>query len=586
MKKRGECRMILVNENVINEYVEKGWWGTETIYNLFDRHVKTRPTMEAIIDPLNRETICGGLPRRLTYEQLSKEVDQLAAVLIKNGIQKDDIIALQLPNTVEIVISYLAILRIGAIATPFPVQYREYEYEGLLNFVEAKAVLTMTHILKYEAARNFVNVRSKLPSVEKIFAWGKDVPEGVISLEQEELLMEDIERFQQKLASTEFTANDIFTICWTSGTEGKPKGVPRSHNEWIISAYASVDVAEFTEVDVLLNTFPMVNMAGIGGMFVPWLIAGSKLIMHHPFDLPTFLAQISIERASYTLAPPALLSMMLNNEAILKQADFSTLRAIGSGSTPLSPVMVKGWKEKYNIDIINYFGSNEGATYMSGPKDIPDTEQRANFFPRFGVVGYEWSTRIANRFQSRIVNVETGEEIIESNQPGEMRVKGASILPGYWKRDDINNRVFDKDGFFCTGDMFEIAEVNGEAKYYRFVGRSKDIIIRGGNNISPEEVEYLMQSHPKIAEVSVVGIPDEVMGERACACIVLKRPEETIELEEVVEFFKKSGFATYKIPEYISIRNELPRNPVGKILKNNLREQVQQEISPRLGVKQ
>ncbi|WP_238941994.1 class I adenylate-forming enzyme family protein [Bacillus sp. REN10] len=569
--------MILASKEIIKEYEEKGWWGTETIYDVFRHHVNNRPHVEAIIDPLNRETICHQAPKRLTYQQLSDEADRLAAILMKHGIKKDDIIAVQLPNTVEIVISYLAILRIGAIVTPLPVQYREHEYDTLLNFVEAKAVLTMSRILNYHAAQTFVEMRSKLPTIETIFAWGEAIPAGVLSIDQAELSLEDNEYLQQEIAANPSTTNDIFTICWTSGTEGKPKGVPRSHNEWLISAYASVDVAEFTEEDVLLNTFPMVNMAGIGGMFVPWLIAGSKLMMHHPFDLPVLLQQVATERATYTLAPPALLNMMLNNEAILKQANFSTLRAIGSGSTPLSSWMVRGWKEKFDIDIINYFGSNEGATFISGPRDIPNPEQRANFFPRFGVKGYEWSTRIAHRFQSRIVDVETGEVITESGMPGEMRIKGASVLQGYWKREDLNCKVYDKDGFFCTGDLFEIVEVDGVQRFYRFVGRSKDIIIRGGINISPEEVEHFLQSHPKIAEVSVVGVPDKVMGEKACACIVLKNPEETIDLEEIIAFFKENGYATYKIPEYIAIYKELPRNPVGKILKHRLREQVLEE---------
>lgn len=570
--------MILASKEIIEEYEKNGWWGTDTIYDLFQKHVMNRPDVEAIIDPLNREAICHHAPKRLTYKQLNEEANRLAAILVKNGIKKDDIIALQLPNTVEIVISYLAILRIGAIATPLPVQYREHEYETLLSFVEAKAVLTMSSIINYDAAQKFVEVQSNLPTMEKIFAWGEELPQGVVSLDEVEIEVAEIEQLLNESSSQSTTANDIFTICWTSGTEGKPKGVPRSHNEWIISAYASVDVAEFTEEDVLLNTFPMVNMAGIGGMFVPWLIAGSKLVMHHPFDLPTFLKQIAIDRVTYTLAPPALLNMMLNNEAIQKQANFSSLRAIGSGSTPLSAWMVKGWKEKFGIEIINYFGSNEGATFMSGPRDIPNLEQRANFFPRFGVEGYDWSTRIAHRFQSKIVDLDTEKEITESGMPGEMRIKGASVLRGYWKRDDINNKIFDEDGYFCTGDLFEIAEVDGVQRFYRFVGRSKDIIIRGGVNIAPEEVEHLLQSHPKIAEVSVVGVPDQVMGEKACACIVLKDPEETIELNEIVEFFQENGYANFKIPEYISIYKELPRNPVGKILKVRLREQVLEEL--------
>ncbi|PWA09422.1 hypothetical protein DCC39_13060 [Pueribacillus theae] len=565
--------MILSSETKINEYTKKGWWTTETIYDIFYKNVNNRPHVEAIIDPLNREKICNSAPKRLTFMQIYEEVEKLAAYLYKNGLKKDDIIVVQLPNIVEIVIAYLAILRIGAIASPFPVQYRGHEYEELINFVEAKAVLTMTQIGERPNAQCFADLRHKLPTVKKIFAWGeKNLSNQTISLEDITLTSQEKEQYTNYISSLAETANDIFTICWTSGTEGKPKGVPRSHNEWFISSYTSVDIGEFTEKDILLNTFPMVNMAGIAGMFVPWLLSGSKLIMHHPFDLSVFLEQIMKEKATYTLAPPALLNMMLNNDDILSKADISSLKAIGSGSAPLSPWMVKGWKEKYNIDIINYFGSNEGITLMSGPKDFPDPEKRAKFFPRFGVKGLQWSTRIANRIETKLVDIGTKEEITEPNRPGELRIKGAGTLTGYWKRPDLNKKIFDSNGFFCTGDMFEIIGDEEIPKYYRYVGRTKDVIIRGGVNISPEEIESLLHSHPKVSEVAVVGYPDKIMGEKACACIVLKNGAHEITLDEVKDYFKKNNVANFKIPERLMVLDSLPRNPVGKILKRQLRE--------------
>lgn len=566
--------MILADQKKIDEYTAKGYWGTKTLYDLFLENVRNKPTALAAVDPLNREAICSGAPQRFTYEQLQEKVEQLSAFLLKTGIRKEDIVGIQLPNTVELLMTYLAILRIGAIATPFPVQYRKHEYRTLLNFTEAKAVITMTNIFKHDAAQDFIDVKQEVSSLETIFAWGDNPPVDAVSLENLDLTVEDLQQANEICASVTNTPNDVFTICWTSGTEGSPKGVPRTHNEWCISAYASVDAVGFVEDDILLNTFPMVNMAGLGGMFVPWLLTGCTLIMHHPFDLPTFLKQIAIERATYTLAPPALLNMMLNNEDILKAADFSSLRAIGSGSTPLSPWMVKGWDEKFGISIVNYFGSNEGATFISDPRDIPDAEQRANFFPRLGVEGINWSTRIAHYFESKIVDTETGDTITEIGMPGEMRIKGASVFPGYWRQEDVNREIFDKDGFFCTGDLFEIIEKEGEAKFYRFVGRTKEIIIRGGVNISPGEVEYLLHLHPKVADVSIVGVPDEHMGEKACACIVLKNPAETLSIVEIIQYFKDHDYAIYKIPEYIHFLEELPRNPVGKIMKFHLQQLV------------
>lgn len=574
--------MILADQKKIDAYTAKGFWGTKTFYDMFLENVRNKPTALAVADPLNREAICSGAPQRFTYEQLQEKVEQLSAFLLKKGIRKDDIIGIQLPNTVEMLLTYLAILRIGAIATPFPVQYRKHEYRTLLNFTEAKAVITMTHILKHDAAQDFIDVKQEVSSLDTIFAWGENLPGDAVSLDNLEITTADVERANEICANVTNTANDVFTICWTSGTEGTPKGVPRTQNEWIISAYASVDAGSFTEDEVLLNTFPMVNMAGIAGMFVPWLLTNCTLVMHHPFDLPTFLKQIATERATYTLAPPALLNTMLNNEEILKAADFSSMRAIGSGSTPLSPWMVKGWNEKFGISIINYFGSNEGATFISDPRDIPDAEQRANYFPRLGVEGLEWTTRIAHYFESKIVDTETGETITETGMPGEMRIKGASVFPGYWRQEDLNHEIFDEEGYFCTGDLFEIIEKDGEAKFYRFVGRTKEIIIRGGVNISPGEVEYLLQSHPKVADVSIVGLPDQHMGEKACACVVLKNPEDTLTIQEIIKYFKDHDYAVYKIPEYIHFLDEMPRNPVGKIMKYHLKQLVIDSTAERL----
>lgn len=569
--------MILVDEERMKEYTERGWWSTETIYDYFIKNVEMAPDKEAIVDPINRKDICSGDVKRLTFAEINEQVNRLAAILVKHGVRKDDILVVQLPNVVEIVIAYLAILKIGAIASPFPVQYRQHEYEELVNFVEAKAIITIDKIGAYEATKSFASMLDKLPTVEVIFTWGTHRAESVVMIEEQEMNEEDELFLQQYVQSTNRTANDIFTICWTSGTEASPKGVPRSHNEWFISAYASVDTAEFTRDDTLLNTFPMVNMAGIGGIFVPWLLTGCKIIMHHPFDLMVFLEQINQEKATYTLAPPPLLNMLLQNEHILEQANISSLRAIGSGSSPLSPWMVKGWKEKYDIEIINYFGSNEGATFLSGPKDIPDSTMRAQYFPRFGVEGFEWKTRIANRFTSRLVDPDTEEVITEPNRPGEMCIKGASIFNGYWNSETLNQRAFDRDGFFKTGDLFEIVEENGIMKYYRFVGRLKDVIIRGGVNISPEEVENLLLSHPKVAEVAVVGYPDEIMGERACAFIVLKDENNPITQEEMISFFNQHKYAPYKIPEAIRTINMLPRNPVGKVVKGELRTKLVKE---------
>lgn len=565
--------MILSSDERIKEYVEKGWWGTATIEEYFLQHVEQWPDKEAIVDPINRGALCGGLMQRLTYKELDHRVSRLAEILLEHGIVKDDIVAIHLPNIVELVITYLAVLRVGAISSPFPVQYREFECSQQLKMLGAKAVITIEKMNQREYAAMHVKIKEQVPSVHHVFVFGDDVPKGAISIHTDGVDSE-FTRLKAYRDTIEITADDILTICWTSGTEGKPKGVPRSHNEWFINAYGTVDAAQLTGDDRILNTFPMVNMAGIGGMLIPWLLSGGKLVLHHPFDLPSFLQQVEQEMITYTLIPPALLNMMLKNQAMLNCRDITSLRAVGTGSAPLTAWMIAGWKEKYGVDIINFFGSNEGAAFLSSPNDIPNPEMRSKYFPRFGVKGFNWDNRISERIESKIVDLETGEEITESLHPGELRIRGASLFSGYWKSEEMNQTSFDQDGYFCTGDLFEIA--GDQNQYYRVVGRVKDVINRGGLKISPEELEGLLQGHPMVEDVAVVSYPDPIMGENVCVCIV---PRESVEikLEELVAFLREKQIASYKLPERLVLLEQLPRNPVGKILKNQLREMVKSE---------
>lgn len=563
--------MILHSPERIEEYVANGWWGMTTLDTLFSELVGQKPDAAALSDPLNRADFTDGAVRRYTFAELDTMVNRLAAAFLTQGLNKDDRIAVQLPNIAELVIFYLACARIGAIAVPFPVQYREYELENLSNFAEVRAIVTVTRLGDRQHAAAVAGLRDKIASLDTIMAFGENVPEGVIALDG--ILANETEGdwLTYYINNLRITANDVFTICWTSGTESQPKGVPRTHNDWIAIAYATVDGAELTGDDVLLNPFPLVNMAGIGGMLVPWLLTGAKLVMHHPFDLMTFFKQVAIERITYTVAPPALLNMLLMREDMLAKADLSSLRVIGSGSAPLSPWMVKSWHDKFGIHVTNFFGANEGTALIGGPKDIPDPEKRAQYFPRFGVAGYEWSGRVPQGIKSRLVDLSTEQEIIEPNQPGELRLKGPTIFAGYWRGDEVGLKPFDDQGFFRTGDMFEIAGSGDDARYYRFVDRAKDIIIRGGVNIAAAEIEALIMSNPKVADVAVVGYPDAVLGEKSCAFVVM-RPEQTLTLDDLVEFLKEKKIASYKLPERLEVVPALPRNPVGKVLKRDLRQ--------------
>lgn len=562
--------MILSAESQIREFTEKGYWGTETLSDLFLKNVRAKPSAPALVDPPNRADFVGGEPKRLTWAELGRLTDNLASTLVKRGIKKDDVLLVQLPNIAELAMVYLAAARIGAIVTPVPVQHRTHELKQVGALTEPRALITAKSFSGFGLLEMALHVRASIPSLSLVIAVGQDLPEGVLSFE--EILLspgypKDLDAY---LRATTVTANDIHTICWTSGTEADPKGVPRSHNHWIWIAYGSIDGCGLKDGYTLLNPFPMVSMAGIGGMFVPWLLLGGKLVLHHPLSLPVFLGQIGAEKVDYTVVPPALLTMLLMRPELLQMADLSSIKAIGSGSAPLSPWMVKEWQDKRDIRVVNIFGSNEGASLTSGPNEFPDPTERAQFFPRFGVKGLEWTSRIASQMETKLVEPVTKTSINVAGIPGEMAIRGPGIFPGYWKRPDLTAKQFDAEGFFYTGDLFEIAGKGRDFNRYRFVGRLKDIIIRGGTNISSEEIEALISEHPKVLEVAVVGHPDERLGEKVCA-VVVPAKGQSLTLEDIVEFLKGKDIAVYKLPEKLLVVEALPKNPVGKVLKRLLR---------------
>ncbi|HBY95411.1 MAG: AMP-binding protein [Ardenticatenaceae bacterium] len=567
--------MLLVSDEQIREYTERGWWGSDTVVDLLLRNVQSTSDAVAVVDPPNRAELVGGVPIRLTYDELRQAMNRLAGRLLDAGIKKDDVVMVQLPNIVELVCVYLAAARIGAIVSPLPVQYRTHELQQVMKITEPTAFVTTTNFGGFNFVKMVRAMQPEFPSLMTILAIGQDLPEGVLSLQ--ELLTSpcDEETLQAYLTEHPTSANEVFTVCWTSGTEAEPKGVARSHNHWIAIAYASVDGCELDPGTNLLNPFPLINMAAIGGMLVPWLLTGGKLALHHPLSLPVFLGQIQAEKINYTVVPPALLNMLLQNPAILASTDISSIKNIGSGAAPLSPWMVTQYQEKYGIHVINMFGSNEGASFTSGPKDIPDPAERAQYFPRFGVPGYEWASRMAGMMSTKLVDPVSKEIIAEPGIPGEMAIKGAAIFSGYYKRPDLTQRAFDDEGYFYTGDLFEIAGDGDNLNRYRFVSRLKEIIIRGGMNISSQEIEALIIEHPKVAEVAVVGYADERLGEKVCAVVALKK-DQSITLGEIVEFLKAKDVAVYKLPERLVVVDSLPRNPVGKVLKRVLQETVQE----------
>lgn len=568
--------MNLVSQEKIQEYTKNGWWGDETILDIVFSTASEKPDTEAIVDPYNRPDLVGGEPKRLTYKDMVQNIDRLAIHFEQAGVKKDDIVLVQLPNVVDAVLSYFAAARIGAIASPVAMAARERELAHAIKLTDAVAIITVKEFGGFNHLGLANSLKAKNDSLKQVILAGENRDSSALSLE--DMLSEPIESGfpEDHLEGKQSGPNDLFTICWTSGTEADPKGVPRTHNHWIAIARL---VVEGCIIDRGLNihgTFPVINMAGIGGLMIPWVLTGGKFALHHPFDVQVFMGQLMKEDLYYTLMPPALLNTLAKSEQAKALAQTS-IKVIASGSVPLSPWMVKYYQDELGISIVNFFASNEGIGLFSGPKLFPKAEHRATYFPRFGGEGVKLniSDKVIGGMKSCIVNTETDEEIRENGVVGELCFKGPTIFEGYWKRDDLTEKSFSKNGYYYSGDLFSIE--GEEQDKYLFHGRYKDLIIRGGYNISPEEVEVIVSGHPKVQEVSAVGYPDERLGEKTCVCVV-PVPEATVTLEEIIEFLDEQGVAKYKYPERLEIMEALPKNALNKVLRRDLREMMKEKV--------
>jgi acyl-CoA synthetase (AMP-forming)/AMP-acid ligase II len=547
----------------IRDYRARGWWGDTRIHDLFDANARANPDRLAIVDAPNRADLVGTPAQRLTFAATAALADGYSLSLARLGLGKDDVLVTQLPNIAEYPALYVAAMRLGIVVSPVPMQFRRHELEQIVRLTNAKAILTIDQLkgadqigialtlsadlAKEGIALQVLSLRSATSTTE--------TPPGAIAFVAAILDAKSTAELRSAIDVASVDADDIATICWTSGTEGTPKGVPRSHNHWYAISFAHLRGAGIQPGEVLLNPFPLINMAAIGGCFMSWMHNGGTLVLHHPLDLPTYLKQIAIERPQYAIAPPALLNMLLKNEALLATVDLSSLRCIGSGSAPLDPEMIAGYRDRFGIEICNNFGSNEGVSLISNAENASDPVHRARWFPRFGRDEIQWPSPPPVHIRTRIINPDTGEEIVAAGKPGELQITGPTVFDGYYRAPQITAQSFTADNWFRTGDLFELCGQGNDLRFYRFVGRLKQIIVRGGVKIAPEELDNLLSQMPTVLEGAVASYADPIMGEKICA-VVVARPGVEVTLESICEHFR--------------VVAQLPRNSVGKVLRGEL----------------
>jgi len=554
--------MITSSRQRIVDYRKRGWWTDDTLHGLLASNARKYPNRLAVADQPNRSDLTGDKPYRLSFTELEVASTRVACQLLDQGINSGDRIIVQLPNIAELVVCYLAVSKIGAVISPIPVQYGRYELQHVSATISPVAIVTLERFGPLDLVKTAESITQ---GNVKLLVFGTHLK--IASTEDPEKHLQ----LQQYQNSNPIDADDILTVCWTSGTTGTPKGVPRSHNMWFSTARCCAEAGQYKPGDRFLNIFPMVNMASIGGFLYPALLLGCSLVLHHPLDPGLYLAQLQDEKITFTLAPPVLLNQLAKSKDMWTQFDFSHLRSIGSGSAPLAPWMIETFRQQYDLDVINFYGSNEGISLFCTPIHTDDSEVRATMFPRLGCDIARFDCYANSVIRSKVIDTETGETISESGRVGELLFAGATVFDGYLGTN--NDEIF-SDDYFHTGDLVELC--GDPPDFYRIAGRCKDIINRGGMKISPAEIDILLEGLPGALEIAVCAYQDDVQGEKVCACLVVEPDADKPSLDNVVGYLLKQGLAKFKLPERLEFFDSLPRNPLGKVQRFILEDAVSQ----------
>jgi cyclohexanecarboxylate-CoA ligase len=518
----------------------QGFWRDETLLNHLARAVARSPDKTAIV--ACRSDI--GTETRLSYAQIDDLSNRLAAALHARGIGRSDVVSFQLPNWWEFSILHLACLKLGAISNPLMVIFRERELRFMLGLAESKILVVPASFRGFDYAAMATNLREHLPKLAHVFVVGRDGADGFARL------------LEHAAPATAFTPADgpgpdeVIQLLYTSGTTGEPKGVMHSSNTMLSNLEYFAERLGLGVEDVIHMPSPLAHQLGfMYGIVLPIMLGGTA-ILQDIFSAPEMARQIRDESASFTMGATPFLNDLTEHVAATGQATPS-LRVFVSAGAPIPRALVAKARQTLGAAIVSAWGMSENGAVTTTRLD--DGEEKATTTDGGPLPGMEL----------RILGADGA--VLPAGQEGQLQVRGCSNFIGYLKRPELNPN--DPDGWFDTGDL---ARMDADG-YIRIAGRSKDIIIRGGENIPVVEVEGLLFRHPAVAEVAIVGIPDARLGERACAFVRL-REGTSLSLADITTYLEAQRMARQYMPERLEILPELPRTPSGKIQKFKLRD--------------
>lgn len=530
-------------------------------------------TLGGVLDDLSKNNPNGWAVRYTdrnyfrTWKELNDEADLIARGMMSLGVKKGDHVAIWATNTPEWILTLFAAAKIGAVLVTVNTNFKIFELEYLLRQSDTKLlvmiggfknndyVATVNELLPELKTTSGEIESEHLPFLKRVVFAGKETPEGMLNFEDLKILGGDfpVEIYEENKKT--LNTHDVVNMQYTSGTTGFPKGVMLTHYNILNNGKTIGDGMKFSKDDKLCITVPFFHCFGLVLAMMACITHGTTMVPVERYSPVPVMNAISVEKCTAVHGVPTMFIAMLEH-AQFNNFDFSSLRTGIMAGSPCPIEVMKKVIDKMNMrEIVIVFGQTEASPGCTMTTTSDSIDKRVN------TVG-----RAFPGVECKIIDPETGDEL-PVNTPGEFCARGYNIMKGYYKMPEATAQAIDKDGWLHTGDLCTVDEDG----YYKVVGRIKDMIIRGGENIYPKEIEECLYTCDKVSDVQVIGVPSEAYGEEVMACVILKEGEEMTE-EEVKEFVG-ARMAKHKVPRYVRFVDSFPTNAAGKIQKFKMREE-------------
>jgi 2,3-dihydroxybenzoate-AMP ligase len=528
-------------------YRAKGYWEDRALRDVFGELCARYGNRVAIID---RE-------QSFTYDQLNEHAERLALNLLDEGLKPLDRVVMQLPNVVEFAYLYFALQKIGCIPIMALPTHRFREIRQFVELSGAAACATPDKTKDFDYRDLVKRIQDASETLRLGIILG-ETTQGFLSLT--ELVDRPTRRSPEELRQIAIDPEDPAVFQLSGGTTGIPKLIPRTHNDYLYNSKLAAGVTGVGPDKILLNVLPLAHnlplaCPGLQG----YLLHGAKVVLANTTRSEEVFRLVERHRVTHVAVVPALLIRWIHEPAI-EQFDLSSLQVIQSGGQRLQPEVRRRTKELIpSVTVQENFGMAEGMLMfvrLDDPEEV-----------RMETVGRP----VSPDDEVRLVDDDDNE--VAAGEIGELLARGPYTLRGYFGVPDYNARAFTSDGFYRSGDLMR----RHPSGNYMVEGRKKDLINRGGEKISAEEIENLILTHPAVQNVACVPMPDPILGERMCACVIL-RPQQTLTLEQLVTFLMKEEIARHKLPERLEIMADFPLSAFGKVSKKDLTERITVQI--------